>query len=272
MINFKNRIEQQQKIQEQIKKYNENIKKYISYKQLNLFFQLKSTYNSIIPLHLYTCWHTKELPPLMKQNYEILVQGNPKIQFHLYDEDDCCEFIKQHFEQEVVEAYNKLIPNAYKSDLWRYCILYVNGGIYMDIKYQCANGFKIIALTEKEYFVKDRPDFYVYNALITVLPKNQIMLKCISEIVKNVKNKYYGSDALLPTGPGLLCKYFENEVIRTMNLYFQTTEIENKINDSYIVFGDRIILRYYKGYREEQSKYQKKEHYSQLWNNNNIYG
>jgi hypothetical protein len=56
----------------------------------------------------------------------------------------------------------------------------------MDIKYNCVNGFKFISLTEKEYFVRDRPEDCVYTALISCLPKNQIMLNCINKIVENI--------------------------------------------------------------------------------------
>ena len=133
--------EQKIKFKEAVDKHNNDIKIINSYKRLNIPFQLKREYNSIIPLHLYTCWHTKDLPPLMKENYDFLVESNPKITFHLYDEEECKEFIKENFEEEVLNAYNSLIPCSYKSDLWRFCVLYINGGIYMDIKYRCVNGF-----------------------------------------------------------------------------------------------------------------------------------
>jgi mannosyltransferase OCH1-like enzyme len=263
--------EKEEKIKEIINKNKIENEKIINYNSLQKPFQLKSSYNSIIPLELYTCWHTKDLPPLMRANYDLLVQGNPKVKFHLFDEDDCRKFIFENFDEEVLNAYDRLIPCSYKSDLWRFCVLYINGGIYMDIKYQCANGFKFISLTEKEHFVRDRPEKCVYTALIATFPKNVILSKCINQIVQNVQNKYYGSNPLYPTGPGLLGNYFTKETRNDMPLYFETTEIANKINDSYIVLNNIIILRYYRGYREEQDKYQKKQHYSQLWEANNIY-
>jgi hypothetical protein len=76
----------------------------------------------------------------------------------------------------VLNAFNSLVPGAFKADLWRYCILYINGGIYLDIKYKCINNFKLIALTEREYFVNDRPSKCMYNALIAVKPFNKITL------------------------------------------------------------------------------------------------
>ena len=92
--------------------------------------------HSIIPRHVYTCWHTKDLPPLMQQNYNHIVRNNPEMQVHLYDETECRSFIETHFHKDVVEAYDTLVPCSYKSDLWRFCVLYIQGGIYVDIKYK----------------------------------------------------------------------------------------------------------------------------------------
>lgn len=246
----------------------QKIRDIIKYKKLTKPFIFKINYNSIIPLNLYTCWHTKELPPLMRKNYNKLVKTNPRITFHLYDENDCREFIKNNFNNSILNAYDSLIPCSYKSDLWRYCVLYVNGGIYLDIKYKCSNGFKFLDLTEKEYFVRDYGNKNVYTALIVSLPGNKILLNCINQIVLNVKNKNYGEDCLAPTGPTLLGKNFTRHEINSMILYHDLIE---SINKYYIVKDDRIILSWYDGYREEQSKYQKMQHYGVLWNTRQIY-
>jgi mannosyltransferase OCH1-like enzyme len=253
-------------IQEDTKiKYNDEIE--IDKQNNNMKINnLKETYSLTIPLHLYTCWHTKDLPPKMQENYNFLVESNPEITFHLYDENDCRQFIKDNFEQDVLDAYNSLLPCSYKSDLWRFCVLYINGGIYMDIKYRCSDGFKFITLTEKEHFVRDYDPNDVYTALIVTLPQNEIMRKCIYQIVENVKQKYYGNSCLEPTGPGLLRKYFTQEEKYSMEFYHAI--IENKYH---IIKGGRIILSFFEGYREEQKIYQKNKHYSEFWCERNIY-
>jgi hypothetical protein len=138
----------------------------------------------------------------------------------------------------------------------------------MDIKYRCVNGFKFLDLTEKEYFVRDKNIKDTYTALIVTLPKNQILFKCIRQIVENVQNKYYGTSVLDPTGPGLLGKYFTQGEKNSMEMYHDLVETINKY---YIVKGDRIILSFYDGYREEQSRFQKLKHYGELWHEKNIY-
>lgn len=258
------------KRKEFIDKHNATVKKLKQYSQLNIRFNIKEKYNSVIPLNFYTCWHTKDLPPLMKENIENLRKQNPEFNFHLYDEDNCREFIKNNFDSEVLNAYNSLIPCSYKSDLWRFCVLYINGGVYMDIKYKCINNFKLIALTEKEYFVKDRPVNATYTALIVVKPQNPIMLKCINKIVSNVNQKYYGGNALDPTGPGLLGTFFSKEEFKAMEIFFTDTTTDH-FKQEYMVYQNTIILNYYDGYREEQKKNQKNKYYSKLWDERKIY-
>ena len=57
------------------------------------------------------------------------------------------DWVKNNFESDVLYAYDSLIPSSYKSDLFRYCILYKYGGIYLDIAFESQNNFKLIYLT-----------------------------------------------------------------------------------------------------------------------------
>ena len=265
-------IEYQKKNKEHISKHNQAIRTINLYNKLNIIqFQLKEEYNSIIPLNLYTCWHSKDLPPLMQQNYDLLKEQNPEFRHYLYDENDCREFIKENFDLDVLRAYNSLIPCSYKSDLWRFCVLYINGGIYYDIKFSCTNNFKFIALTEEVHFIRDMQDNCVLTGLLVTLPKNQILLNCINQIVLNVKNRFYGENPLYPTGPGLLGRYFTNEERNNMKMYLESSVVENKLNEYYIVSNNTIILKYYNEYRAEQKTFQKNSHYHDLWHDKNIY-
>jgi mannosyltransferase OCH1-like enzyme len=152
--------------------------------------------------------------------------------------------------------------------LWRFCVLYINGGIYFDIKFYCVNNFKLIALTEKEYFVRDLDSSGggTLTGLIAVKPKNEIIGKCIRQIVENVKNNYYGNNCLDPTGPGLLGKYFTKSDKAKMELHFASIKFNN-FKENVVVFNGVTILKQYNGYRNEQTQ----KHYSELWNEKNIY-
>jgi len=266
--------------------------------------------NVKIPLTIYQTWKTKNLPPKMSECVKRLQEDNPEFEHHLYDDTNCRQFIADNFEADVLEAYDTLVPGAYKSDLWRYCILYKKGGIYLDIKFQCESGFKLSEMVyDDETFVLDRPfeypklsptnyikavnapNFYdliypmtnenqwinrqtgLYNAVMATKPNTQIMWNCIREIVKNVKSNYYGFNPLYPTGPGLLSiVYFGDDYKRKVNQlkYF------NSIDGTRIISKDRVILSHYPEYRQEQDmliqRYTKtSQYYHDLWMDKNIY-
>ena len=83
---------------------------------------------SVIPLKIYQTWETKDMPEKMRENVERLKSQNPDFEHHLFDAEDRSKFIQENFEEDVLKAYDKIIPGAYKADLWRYCVLYINGG------------------------------------------------------------------------------------------------------------------------------------------------
>jgi mannosyltransferase OCH1-like enzyme len=225
--------------------------------------------NTVIPLHIYQTWHTNSLPKYMQECVDKLKERNPEFEYHFYNDDDCRNYIKDNFNKDVLHAFDKLKPGAFKADLWRYCILYKKGGIYLDIKYQCENNFKLIELTDKEYFVKDIPIYNrqgIYNALLVCKPENNILLNCINQIVENVKNKYYGNNPLEVTGPLLMSYYFNPLDVYKMELKHV---IEN--GNYYIKRKDTKILKIYNQYRSEQKIYQKNKYYSALWHSRDIY-
>ena len=231
-------------------------------------YPVKENYYPVIPLNIYQTWHTNLLPPLMNNTVNKIKYNNPAFNYYLFDDNDCREFIKNNFEIKILNAYDSLVPGAYKADLWRYCVLYNNGGIYLDIKYTPINNFKLINLTEKEHWVLDVDKNGIYNALIVTKPNNPILLKAINKIVENVNKKFYGNNSLDPTGPGLLSNLFTKKEKTKFDMYH---DYYLSHNNRFIYFNDNIIFKSYNGYLEEHNEYKKISHYSELWKNKNIY-
>ena len=59
---------------------------------------------------------------------------------YLFCDADCREFIRNEYPPDVLMAYDRLIPTAFKADLWRYCVLYIYGGVYLDVKLRFQGG------------------------------------------------------------------------------------------------------------------------------------
>jgi len=188
--------------------------------------------------------------------------------------NECREFIRTNFDNKVLNAYDRLIPLAYKADLWRYCALYIHGGIYLDVKYVPINGFKLANLLTKEHWVLDLNNNGIYNALLVCKPGNEILLKAIHDIVTNVENKFYGSTCLEPTGPKLLWKYFGNSETKfDLKHVLKPNLGENEDRSRLITFHGRPILECYPGYFKERKigGEQLMPHYGNLWRQKKIY-
>jgi mannosyltransferase OCH1-like enzyme len=237
-------------------------------KELKIPYPLKEKLNSIIPHNIFQTWHSKILPPLMIQSIKNIRMLNPYFKYYLFDDNDCRVFIRKHFRPDVLNAYDRLIPGAYKADLWRYCVLFIHGGIYLDIKYQPLNGFRFINLTEKEHLVSDTNNINIYNGFMVCLPRNELLFKAIRQIVDNVHNRFYGNCALQPTGPALLAKFVSigEEIVDLTH-----TEINGDINYKIIYFNNIPILKSYHGHSLEKDKYSIKKHYSILWRQRQVY-
>jgi hypothetical protein len=244
-------------------------------------FELKDSYNSVIPLNLYLTWSIKKLPPKMQENVDRMRKVNPEFNIQIFDCDERREFIKNNFPEDILIAYDTLKPGAYKADLWRLCVLYINGGIYIDIKFNCINNFKFIAFTEKEHLLLDRPGFWkegeigLANGIIVAKPKNNLLLRCINKISENVKNKYYGFNNLYPSGPGLLGEQYIKMIRENKSMEAELDKLDMcmvyEFNVWKIIYNNVAILEHYKEYRDEQKLFAKTLYYGELYALKQIY-
>jgi mannosyltransferase OCH1-like enzyme len=214
------------------------------------------------------------MPPKMKECVETLKKDNPEFEHHLYDDAKCRTFISKNFEKNVLCAYDKLIPGAYKADLVRYCIMYKYGGVYLDIKFKMKNGFKLIDYVDKEYYLREGPyaenQIYIANGFIVAYPNNPLWLNCINKIVDNVNNKWYGPTFVSPTGPELLYSLFDKSKIKDIIFKYSEPNDDGKGIITNIK-TNIVVMSHYDEYRDEQKRNSNIPYYKDLWYDKNIY-
>ena len=200
---------------------------------------------------------------------------NPGFTIKYYSDKDSREFIKNNYDNDILISYDKLIPGAYKADLFRYCILYKNGGIYSDLTQRFTIPFKklIDLKNDNLYLVKDI-DHYKINgegyskgiqiSFMASRPGNEIFLKAIKQIVRNVNDKFYGDNPLHPTGPSLFYNILQNYKDDYKMELKETgkNKIVNDLDETVIISKinnhQSVILR---------NRY----HYTTLWRNRRVY-
>lgn len=77
-------------------------------------------------------FHMCKAPDVVKSYLEDLVQKNPQFTQVYFDDHDCRQFVRDYF-NEYLDAYDSLVPTAFKADLFRLLALYQFGGVYNDI-------------------------------------------------------------------------------------------------------------------------------------------
>lgn len=141
------------------------------------------------------------LHPKIEENIASLVANNPGWTHNFYLDDDCVDFIKQHYGQEMLDTYFKINPSygAARSDLFRYLLIYAVGGVYLDIKSSVSVPLdKLTANTE--YILSHWPavpngmfedgqeppngEFQQWHVIAA--PKHPFLEAVIEQIVKNI--------------------------------------------------------------------------------------
>ena len=142
-----------------------------------------------------TCASRDKLTPQMIDAMRTWEDMNPGWSYELFDNNDCIKFIKEYFDTDTLKAFNNLVPGAFKADLFRYCYLYIKGGVYSDIDNICLVPLNDFLLDDDTFVsVKDRVvdgQELVYNAFIATEKNHPVLKKAIDLTVYNVLNKIY---------------------------------------------------------------------------------
>jgi mannosyltransferase OCH1-like enzyme len=169
---------------------------------------------------------------------------SPNCEFIFYDDNACDALIKTHFTPEIYNAYFNINPvyGAMKADFFRYCVLYLIGGIYVDIKSSINYPlFKIIdkndiclldiPRTTQEPWRHNAPTYEQW--LLIFAPNHPYLYNMINLMVEYIKDKYNPTipnivnpntkqKILNVTGPDAFTKSVNNEILRQQKRLHRT--------------------------------------------------
>lgn len=196
-----------------------------------------------------------------------LIEQNPSYEYFFFNDTDARDFIKKHFQEnllikqeheviDVLRAYDMIIPGAIKADLFRYCYLYKNGGIYIDSKISSFIQFDdLIDENEKVILAKDDAPNSIYNGIMIVEKDNNDLLNVIKKIIEHVFKNNYLNDIHEPTGNKLLNHYF-NKYSLKLRKERNTIKLNNNI-----VFNTIYQNYYQENYNDFRKDYVEKNYY-----------
>ena len=137
-----------------------------------------------------------EFPNFHNICYNQIKNLYPNEDYHLYSGEELEKIIQNNFHIDVFTSYKKLKPYACKADLARLCLLYLYGGLYIDLNLYFIN--TIPDLDKLEFFAfrdlskMSKQSWAVQNGIMYSLPESEVVRNAIDLIVKHCKEEYYG--------------------------------------------------------------------------------
>lgn len=237
-------------------------------------------YTKKIPYVLYkTGPFKKDNIPEDISNAMNISKKNLKAQIVYFDNEQSRDFIKNNFDDEVLNAYDSLIPSAYKADLWRYCIIYKNGGIYSDLSQTILQEFDVNENDCDILFALDRQmnkkiKTPIQISFIAAKPKNEFFRYLIRKVVENVNNKYIPDSSLEITGPAFAGKLFRkffstDKLMSGVNTYIGKDLQEHVINTPFMQIDGAFMIKI--GTKQKMIKLRTGKHFKQIYDKNNIH-
>ena len=181
--------------------------------------------SSVIPKTIVQTYETNQIKNLFHKNavYSLL-ENNPQFEYVMFDDSNVRTFIETEFKEnilsdseipnemkstsdsstfvsDVLKAYDLIVPGALRADLFRYCYLFLHGGYYFDHKMVCKRPILFVTKPEDTLiFSDDEDELSHYNGMIFCQKGHPTMQKCIHQCVKNILNRFYGSQPHETTG------------------------------------------------------------------------
>lgn len=227
------------------------------------------------------------VPVDMLKSMQKIIMLNPDYEYRYFDNEDVINYLTNNFNPRVIAAYNKLKPGAYKADLFRYCILYKLGGVYIDSPMTPHVSLsELITKTDEFISPEDNQTGGIYNAFICSVPGHPIMKKCIEEAIYNIENEIYGTGDLTITGPKLLSSVFEKitgeqvepdrnygKGIRLITHYaIPASFLCPSLTIGHLSTGEKeLFLTRYPNYYVDRIWYNSSQHYRDLWKNKDVF-
>ena len=183
-----------------------------------------------------------------------ILESNPDYEYKFFTDEDCRLFIKTYFissknsdSSDILKAYDIIINGKLKSELFRYCYLYINGGCYINNKIIIRFSLNNIIKNKRIILCKNSDSSY-YNGFICIEKNNDFMNECIKNMVKDILElkDIYAND--------ILYKCFKNYKILEEELNENNASTIDFIdkNNNNLLFNNNIIADInYKDYKKE---------------------
>jgi mannosyltransferase OCH1-like enzyme len=156
------------------------------------------------PKNIFQTWKTKEVPDIWKKGQQSIIDKNPNWNYVLLTDADNDKIVKENF-PDFYQTYISFKYPIQRADAIRYCVLYLYGGIYLDLDYICNKSFDTITLNADVGLIKSNntPGIFT-NSFLVSKRFSSFWLKALEEMKKELpwyKKLLKHTEIMYSTGP-----------------------------------------------------------------------
>ena len=211
-----------------------------------------------------------------KDEKSCLQELNPEYEYRFFTDSQRREFLKSAFLPKVIDAYDMLVPGAFKADLFRYGYLFIYGGCYFDDKIIPRESLRNIIRPDDELLLcQDVDSDSILNSIIMTVPQNFLFLKLLLTACDNILSQQRSDDMLSLTGPKLMHTIFKPFISeKNIRLKHLITNNDFSSYKNFLIVDNNNSnkLLFSKTTSEALQKFCfDSNHYRQLWIRNEIF-
>jgi hypothetical protein len=141
---------------------------------------------SITPI-FYQSWDT-ELPNVIFNKNKKCIPDS--FSYKRFSIKDIVEYLTEKWPH-VLNKFNSYEIIQHKIDLWRYCILYDTGGIYMDVDCILMDDIKCLLDSDCFFVSNTRGNTDIFNGFLGTYPNNPLYLEIIQYMLGTDNTEYF---------------------------------------------------------------------------------
>lgn len=137
-------------------------------------------------INLFQFWNNPTAPDEVEALMETWKQA-PGFTYHRYNTETAAAFITQHFDVRTLAAFRKCKVPAMQADFFRYCALYVEGGVWVDADTASLGLLADYLDPRQRGLLMMRQTRVANDFLFVSQPKDALFARVIENAVQNVE-------------------------------------------------------------------------------------
>jgi mannosyltransferase OCH1-like enzyme len=152
------------------------------------------------PMKLFQYWDSGAPPPDVAEGIESVRELNPEFSHQLFDRDSAAWFIRKHVGERERDAFETLALPAAQADYFRFCALWVKGGVWVDADMCCLKPLSSLLADAPGGYMSMLANLLEMDILFVPGAQSPFFRSCLELVTHHIEARLDGTSWEL-TGP-----------------------------------------------------------------------